>query len=521
MAQIINTNINSLIAQNNLNKSQSSLQTSLTRLSSGLRINSAADDAAGLAISSRFTTQINGLNRASLNANDGISLAQTTGGALDEVTNNLQRIRELAVQSANGTNSASDRLALDAEVQQRLAEVDRSASQTSFNGLNVLDGTYGTSQFQVGANAGQTISVTLAQGVKIGQIGQIATGTSTLATGVSTTALGGTGTYQVGSAAAVTVGASVQGSSTGQSAASAYAKANAIQSAGVAGLTVTAQNNVELAIGATTTTGTVGTPVATSTYSLNINNVDIFASFDQTTGATLTTQQITDAINTQSATTGVTAALSGAKLLLSAADGRDINIGQTVGVGTAGGLAAGAATLSNGVNYIAGKLGTVAQAQSTVTVAGGVTTYSTQAAATNSGTVTFSANDNITITGDGANLGFSAANVTLAKDTTTLASVNVKTIAGANDAIKRIDSALQTVSGVQANLGAIQNRFNSVIATIQTTSQNLTASRSRIQDTDFASETASLSRANILQQAGISVLSQANASSQSVLSLLK
>ncbi len=510
MAQVINTNIGSLIAQNNLNKSQTSLQTSLTRLSSGLRINSAADDAAGLAIASRFTTQINGLNQASRNANDGISLSQTTGSALDEVTNNLQRIRELAVQSANGTNSASDRAALDSEVQQRLAEVNRIASQTSFNGLNVLDGTYGTSQFQVGANAGQTISVTLSQGVKVNQIGQIATGTSTVATGVGQTALGGTGTYQVGSATAVTVGASVQGSQVGQSSGSAYAKANAIQSAGVAGLTVTAQNNIRLSAAATTTTGTAGTAVATSTYSLSINGTAIFSNFDQSTGAVLTTQQITDAINAQSQTTGVSAALNGGSLLLSAADGRDINIGQTAGVGTAGGLTAGTATSVNGINYNAGAIGTAAQA----------TSYAANAS-TNSGTLTLSANDNITITADGANLGFASAGITIAKDTTTLASVNVKTITAANDAIKRIDSALTTVSGVQANLGAIQNRFDSVIANIQSTAQNLTSSRSRIQDADFAAETANLSRSNILQQAGISVLSQANAGPQQILSLLQ
>lgn len=503
MTSVINSNINSLVAQNNLNKSQSALQTSLTRLSSGLRINSAADDAAGLAIASRFTTQINGLNQASRNANDGISLAQTTGGSLDEVTNNLQRIRELAVQSANGTNSASDRAALDSEVQQRLSEINRIATQTSFNGLNVLDGTYGTSQFQVGANAGQTISVTLAQGVKVSQIGQIATGTSTVATGVGQTALGGTGTYQVGSAAAVTVGASVQGAQVGQSAGSAYAKATAIQSAGVPGLTVTAQNNVDLTIAATAQTS------ATDTYSLSINGTAIFASYDQTQGV-LSTQQITDAINAQSTTTGVTAALSGTDLLLSAADGRDINIGQTLGNGTTGGITAGAAKTVVGVAYNAGAIGTAAQA----------TSYAANAS-TNSGTLTLSANDNITITADGANLGFASAAITIAKDTTTLASVNVTTIANANNAIKRVDSALKSVSGIQANLGAIQNRFSSVIANIQSTAQNLTASRSRIEDADFAAETASLSRANILQQAGISVLSQANAGPQQILSLLK
>ena len=173
MALVINTNVMSLNAQRNLSTSGSQLATSLQRLSSGLRINSAKDDAAGLAISDRMTTQINGLNQAARNANDGISLAQTTEGALQEVTNNLQRIRELAVQSANATNSDSDRGALDQEVQQRLAEVDRIATQTSFNGRKVLDGSFGNATFQVGANVGETISVGLTTSVKTRTIGNM------------------------------------------------------------------------------------------------------------------------------------------------------------------------------------------------------------------------------------------------------------------------------------------------------------------------------------------------------------
>src|SRR5512143_1358827 len=238
MAQVINTNIASLNAQRNLNKSQGALGTALQRLSSGRRINSAKDDAAGLAISERFTTQIRGLNQAVRNANDGISLAQTTEGALQEVTNNLQRIRELAVQSANATNSDSDRSALDQEVQQRIAEIDRIATQTSFNGRKVLDGTFGGATFQVGANVGETIGVNLSTGVKTTQLGQIAKGTST--TEVDTNALSGTATIQVGSSTVTTVGASKQGTAAGQSVGSAYAKAAAINAASVPGLTVTA-----------------------------------------------------------------------------------------------------------------------------------------------------------------------------------------------------------------------------------------------------------------------------------------
>src|SRR6056297_319821 len=178
MAQVINTNILSLTAQRNLDQSGGALSTALERLSSGLRINSAKDDAAGLAISERFTTQIRGLNQAVRNANDGISLSQTAEAALGEVAQNLQRIRELAVQSVNATNSDSDRATLNQEVQQRLSEIDRISSQTSFNGRNVLDGTFGTAQFQVGANVGQTIGLDLNTSTRTADVGAVATATS-------------------------------------------------------------------------------------------------------------------------------------------------------------------------------------------------------------------------------------------------------------------------------------------------------------------------------------------------------
>src|SRR5690349_21938842 len=199
MVMSVLTNISSLNAQNNLAKSQSKLSTAIARLSSGMRINSAKDDAAGLAIATRFTTQINGLNQAVRNANDGISLSQTTESALDEVTNNLQRIRELAVQSANATNSENDRAALDAEVQQRLAEVTRISQQTTFNGRHVLDGSFGTAAFQVGANVGETISVDLTKGTRAADIGAVASQASDVSGAFGTAAVAATsGTYTSG-----------------------------------------------------------------------------------------------------------------------------------------------------------------------------------------------------------------------------------------------------------------------------------------------------------------------------------
>jgi flagellin len=505
MALGINTNVLSLNAQRNLNNSQSALATSLERLSTGLRINSAKDDAAGLAIAERFTTQIRGLNQATRNASDGISLAQTAESALGELTNNLQRIRELAIQSANVTNSASDRAALDNEVQQRLDEIDRIARQTSFNGQKVLDGSLGNATFQVGANVGETISISLGTSVRTNQIGQIATATSSAE--VTTGALGGTGTIAVGSNAASTIGASVAGTEAGQTVGSAYAKAEAINNSGVAGLTVTATNNVELTINDTAGTG-VG-----AAYSLTINGQDIFASYDQENDGVLTSSQIAAAINAQSSNTGVTASLSGTDLRLSAADGRDIIIGQTVAGGVTGGITdgAGGSSTVNGVEYRDGTIGTVANAGAS----------STDATAVNGGTLTFSATENIIITTDGQAYGLANNDTTIALDTTTLSTANVTSVAEANNTISRVDSALTVISTLRSELGAIQNRFESTISGLQAVSENLSASRGRIQDADFAAETAALTKAQILQQAGIAVLAQANTQPQVVLSLLQ
>ncbi len=509
MGLVINTNVLSLNAQRNLSTSQSSMATALQRLSSGLRINSAKDDAAGLAITDRFTTQIRGLNQAVRNASDGISLSQTAESALGELTNNLQRIREIAVQSANSTNSPSDRAALDKEVQQRLAEIERIASQTAFNGLKVLDGTFGTSQFQVGANAGETISINLTQGVKASQVGQLAKGTSSVATGVTTAALTGSGTITVGETAAVTIRASTQGAEVGQSAGSAYSKAQAINASGVAGLTATASNTIEFG-----TAATVGDD-AGDTYQLTING-EVILNHNQETGGELSEQDIVDAINNQSDATGVTATLSGANLRLTSIDGRDINIAHTL-TGITGGISAGSggSQTVDGVVYRDGVISTTL-ADATAYVAAGATN-----ASRNGGTLTLIATENIEITGDGAIMGFAGAAHTITKDTTTLASVDVLNVVNANDAITRVDAALTTISGLRSTFGAIQNRFESTIANLTAVSENLEASRSRILDADFAAETASLTRAQILQQAGIAILAQANTTPQSVLALLQ
>jgi len=481
MPLTLNTNIDSLNAQRNLTTSKSDLSQALQRLSSGLRINSAGDDAAGLAISNQFTTQINGTNQAVRNANDAISETQTAGGALATLNDNLQSIRTLAVESANGSNSAQDRAALDQQVQQQIAEITRIASQTSFNGQKVLDGSSGTTTYQVGANVGNTISINLAQGVRADQIGQVATSTGTAVTAVALT--GSNLTIQVGSGTAATIGASVAGTGAGESASSAFAKVQAINSAGVAGLTASASTTATGAAGFSNITG----GSAGTTYALTINGVAIYAAGTAiATGQVLTGSSVASQINLYSSQTGVSASLSGTGALqLTAADGRDISQTETVTLGT-GGTGAGAAI----------------------------------AAATTKGTVTLSAASNIVIGGAGApDIGFVAGSISLGN--ATLANSNVLTVAGANSTIAAIDSALATVSSFQSQLGAIQNRFTSTVSNLQATSQNLTSSRSTIQDADFAAETANLTKSQVLQQAGISVLAQANQEPQLILKLLQ
>jgi flagellin len=482
MALTLNTNIDSLVAQNNLSGSQALLSQSLTRLSSGLRINSAADDAAGLAISQQFTTQVNGTNQAINNANDAVSEAQTAGGALTTIVNNLQSIRTLAVEAANGSNSASDRAALDAQVQQQIQEVSQIAAQTTFNGISVLNGTSGVTTYQVGANVGDTISIDLAQGVGADQIGQTATDTGAA---VDTTALNGSNlTIAVGTGTPVSIGPSSQGTAAGQSASSAYAKAAAINAAGVAGLTASASTT---ATGGAPFSTIVGAAAATSTYALSINGVAIYAAGtsvgagDQLTGSDVATQ-----INLFSSQTGVTATLtSSGALQLTAADGRDIDVTEAVGTGVTSG------------------------------------TGSDVAAATK-GTITLSAAQNIAISGSAsADLGFDAGGQTISLGNLTLANQNVLTASAANSTIQSVDAALATVSSLQSQLGAIQNRFTSAVSNLTSSAQNLTQSRSTIEDADFAQETANLTQAQVLEQAGISVLAQANQEPQLILKLLQ
>lgn len=636
MASIINTNLNSLNVQNNLSKSQSSLQTSLTRLSSGLRINGASDDAAGLSISDRMTSQVRGFTQAARNANDAISLAQTAEGSLAAVGNNLQRIRELALQSANSTNSASDRKALNQEAQQLLAEVQRVATTTQFNGLNLLDGSFSSAQFQVGANANQTISVSVAGATTsiLGSFGGKASASvnSTL-NGSAAAAWDTSNTISING---VSVGASV--AAPGITSGSAAAKATAINAK-------TAQTGVS-ATATTSLTGAAPTgSQALASGDLVINGVQVGPIAAATTNVGQGANAAS-AINAISNQTGVTASYStttGA-LSLTAADGRDIKLGagntadaatvakiqnatgltttsQGTGVAatpaTAGaasvdfgaaGIVGGTNVVVNGVtfNFVqgAGVMVNSSSAPNTVTVTGDFTTLGetdTEAAAvfdaaftyaksnantstalaplTNTvaaagvvnltdsrvglaatvgrtvsttvvgaaanaaavagsdgvlasgagsnpafaitgGTLTLSSSENFTLIGTGT--GMASAGLTSYQPAlTTLSTVDISTVDGSNSAISILDAAIAQVDTQRASLGASQNRFSATIDNLNTSAQNLTAARSRILDADFAAETANLSRGQVLQQAGVAILSQANSLPQQVLSLLR
>ena len=388
MALSINTNVASLNAQRNLSTSQSKMADSLQKLSTGMRINSAKDDSAGLAISERMSSQIRGLNVAVRNANDGISLSQTAEGALSEVGNNLQRMRELAVQASNGTNSQVDRDALNAEFTQLQAEIQRVGEQTSFNGTKLLDGSFAGVQFQVGANAGETIGINAIANVQ-------------------TSALGG---------------------------------------------------------------------------SLTRNTATVNAS----------------------ALTGFATAIADGDITI---DGPDSAAGVSLGaIGSAANAQERAGQLAEAINRVSSQTGVGASYDQ---VTGDLTL-------TSSGTITVAGGAN-----DATIAGFANGAAGSAVTTTGIGSLNLSSFTNAQQSIAHLDQALAEVNTARGDLGAVQNRFSSTIANLQTTSENLSASRGRIQDTDFAAETANLSKGQILQQAGVAMLSQANQLPQTVLSLLR
>jgi flagellin len=511
MASVINTNVMSLNAQRNLANSQNDLATSMQRLSSGLRINSAKDDAAGLAITDRMTSQIGGLNQAVRNANDAISLTQTAEGAMQESTNILQRMRELAIQSANDTNSGSDRANIQKEVSQLQSELNRISDTTTFNGKNILDGSFTSGKFHVGAFANETInvSITNTHGNSIGDQ-QLLTRNNmsvmnTTAAVASVVGSAGNGlvnqdlTIRGRDVATVTIAST-------SSAADIADQVNFQTDS--TGVTATASTSVTL--NSVTVKGAISFDLSSRSAGgvVEGNEEAISANITDTNDLTA----LADSINAKSSSTGITATLSDdrSEITLDNTTGYDIAIQNYVYAGTA-----------DGSNISVGTSGAIIQGS----------TGSTTDTIVVAGQVDFSSTESYAVTTDAPSAAVTGAFSTAALFTNTtgaegstlqrVTDVDVSTQTGANDALQIIDSALAKIADSRAGLGAVQNRLDSTIANLQSVSENVSAARSRVMDADFAAETANMTRSQILQQAGTAMLAQANSAPNSVLSLLQ
>ncbi|WP_160060461.1 flagellin N-terminal helical domain-containing protein [Psychromonas sp. L1A2] len=554
MASVVNTNVMSLNAQRQLGKTQMASNEAMERLSSGLRINSAKDDAAGLAISTSMNSQITGLNQAVRNSNDGISMAQTAEGAMDEMTNILQRMRELSVQSANDTNSAENRSAIQEEVDQLSSELDRIADTTEFNGKKLLDGSMGSTTLQIGANEGQTLSFSI-DSVTTNDLGlngglnkeELNGGRVNATTAVVDKALSLNGT-DIGAASAAGAPALVDAinlktDETGVTA-SAY---NVVQgdhdATGVtSGLQITVGTGAAVTLGATSSMGNL-----VETINRDVEGVTASQGDD---GELLLTNDTGETITIGGAVTnsGLTLGANGGYVALDSADDSPIKTGGTAPASAGFLISNGADSVTGGVATItagitdADKLEingvSIAAADTTtdIKMLEHLNSYSDQTGVTVTGSAAagyqFSAEPGrgVEITSNAATetarTGTSGALKKLGMDSEMGGKVidslgtNVSTMAGASSTITKVDDALAQISASRAGLGAIQNRLDSTISNLENVSQNLSASNSRIQDADFAAETSNMSKAQILQQAGTSILSQANSSAQSVLSLL-
>lgn len=497
MSSVINTNVSSLLSQNALSKNSTSLQNSMERLSTGVRINSAKDDAAGLAITTRMTSEIRGLTAAVRNANDGISVAQTAEGSLGEITNILQRLRELAVQSANSSNNSTDRSFLDTEAQQLISETNRIGSQTNFNGIKLLNGDFTSQNFQVGAKEGEVIAFNSIADSRASALGShsLSTGGAKMGGPLATSVTDAAAAINAVPVADATAAFKLQTALGGTSSNILYAVnsgadtiAAAINTAAnPSGITATARNSATLntfsAAGAVAFNLTGGSGAA----------VAISATITTTSDLTALSAAINGATNT----TGITASFANpadkSSLTLNTSDGRNIVI-DTFTIG-------GVATNTAKVN--------------TVSIGGATTTDSNVV----TGTVDLvSSKGQITTVNGPAGV---MAGASVVSTFNSVASVSLVSQAGSSSALSVIDQALTQVNNTRSALGGLMNRFAATVSNQGTTIANLSASRSRILDTDYAVETTNLAKAQIIQQAATAMLAQANQSSQSVLALLK
>lgn len=545
---VINTNTLSLVTQNNLTKSQGAMNTAIERLSSGMRINSAKDDAAGQAIANRFTASIKGLTQASRNANDGISMAQTTEGALNEVNTNLQRIRELTVQSANGSNSAADKASMQAEITQRMAEIDRTSSQTDFNGVKVLSSSAKELSVQVGAYDGETIKIGLTEissktlgltGFNVDGSGStnkgagandlLVAGFTAGTTTAGVTPYNRTLTTAANGAVATDVLAKMQnGGTVAMTGGATYTYSAATKS-----YTATETARTGTALTASLTPPAGGSLAATVTLGGKSMDVKIDSNGALTDAADGSALYLDSSKNLTKTGTGTVVAATVSALVTTStgmASGDTIKLTGTGATFTATATANSldvtaepttAAVVTAKISAAAGSIdvdGAGAIAAYAVTgTAGAVTnTYIGASGLTSTAAEVLNLNDNGNVT--------NAAGGVIYADSAKPGKLTTQAISGATvtaDPLKALDAALKKVDDLRGSLGAVQNRFDSVIANLGTTIVNLSSSRSRIEDADYATEVSNMTRAQLLQQAGTSVLAKANQSTEGVMSLLR
>jgi len=566
MSLSVNTNITSLGVQKNLNKASDALSTSMSRLSSGLKINSAKDDAAGLQIANRLTSQINGLNVAVKNANDGISIAQTAEGAMQESTNILQRMRELALQSANGSNSSDDRTSLNQEFTALSGELNRISNTTTFGGKNLLDGSFQNTSFQVGASANETISFGMgnlsASGLKGSYSSASVTGgnmtamaasvqgtTTTLAsttvTGVAYTGFAPTGneklsvngvdiTLAAGDNTSTLVAAKIQaqvraatGSTTFTATAAAGTDPIAITNpTGPVSIGGADAGKFGLTAG-TTSNNTVAASTTPKAGSINVNGTDLAIAAGATVTSILTSIQGVAGIGS--------ATINNGQISITSKDGTKLTLADSAGAGNSGSLTMlGLKSGTSDVKMTADtslKIGTteikITKGSDLDSVISSINSASAGATATKTadGKIELSGKQDIVIsagtTGSLADLGLLAGITNASTTQTTVGDLDILSAAGSQQSVQALDAAIQQIDSQRAALGAVQNRFDSTVANLQSIAQNSTAARGRVQDADFASETAELTKQQTLQQASTAILSQANQLPSAVLKLLQ
>ena len=504
---VINSNISALRAQASLSSNQVGLTRAMERLSTGVRINSAKDDAAGLAISNRMTTDIRGFAVAMRNANDGISLTQVAEGHLAQITDNLQRIRELAVQSANASNSTADRQVMNLEASQLVAEIDRIANNSQFNNINLLDGTFVNKDFQIGSGNRSSDRINL--GVASAKAGALGVGSgSSYATKIDGTAVGATALldgslsingYAIGATQADGVSYPASGSN-----ASGLAVAAAINAA--SDLTkVSAQTNATTVQGIAATTAGASAAITSGDIILNgVNLGAIEAGSADAAGQVKRGAAVTAAVNKITAQTGVTATFntSTGAVALKAVDGRNITLESS---GTSTGTAALTVAASGFSAALSSAAGTTTRSAVTLI-------------SNNQAGITVSTSTAAALTAAGLTAAYTAATATAGAG---VSSLDLSTVPGSQNALNTLDAAISTVNQTRAQLGAYQNRLQFAVSDLQIGSDNLSASRSRILDTDYAAETTNLAKSQIVSQAATAMLAQANQQPQTVLALLK